>query len=177
MSIPIQPMLENELVQLNPLQASDFEELYSLASDPLVWEQHPNKNRWKREVFETFFNGAMESQGAFKIIEKQTGRAIGSSRFYDFNESENSILIGYTFYGREFWGKGFNLSVKKLMLDYIFNYVSKVYFHIGAGNVRSQIAIGRVGAVKVAEENIAYYGEEEKLNFIYALSKDQWNGS
>ncbi len=174
MSIPIQPLLSNSLVLLQPLQASDFEELYALASDPLVWEQHPNKERWKREVFENFFKGAMESKGAFKITERQTGKAIGSSRYYDFDEADNSILIGYTFFGKDYWGKGYNLSVKKLMLDYIFQYVGKVYFHIGAVNVRSQVAISRLGVTKVAEQSIAYFGEKDNLNFVYALSKEEW---
>jgi len=42
----LQPVLENDLVKLAPLQESDFEALYRVASDPLVWEQHPNKNRY-----------------------------------------------------------------------------------------------------------------------------------
>jgi hypothetical protein len=69
-----------------------------VASDPEVWEQHPNKDRYQREVFENFFKGAIESKGAFKIIEKQW-KYFRSSRFYDFDESRNSIFIGYTFYG------------------------------------------------------------------------------
>lgn len=173
-TIPIQPRLENELVQLIPLRPDDFEELYVLASDPLVWEQHPNRDRWRREVFETFFKGAMESKGAFKVVEKISGATIGSTRFYDADSVKKSILIGYTFYGKEYWGKGFNSSAKQLMLKYIFQYVDTVYFHIGAGNLRSQIAIGRIGAVKIAEGHIAYYGEVEKLNFIYAIHKKYW---
>ena len=41
----LQPTLENIEVKLLPLQESDFERLYEVASDPLVWAQHPNKNR------------------------------------------------------------------------------------------------------------------------------------
>lgn len=165
----IQPTLENDRVMLVPLKEEDFEAVYAVASDPKVWEQHPNKDRWKKEVFRNFFDGAMQAPGAFKIIDKATGEIAGSTRFYDYNEVENSILIGYTFYGTSFWGTGMNLSAKKLMLDYIFQFVSKVYFHIGAVNVRSQIAIGRLGARKTGEEEIAYFGEPLRLNFIYEL--------
>jgi RimJ/RimL family protein N-acetyltransferase len=167
----IQPILENESVILYPLKAEDFEELYHAASDPLVWEQHPNKDRWKREVFQSFFEGALQSKGAFKIVDKQTGEAIGSTRYYDYNEEDKSILIGYTFYARKYWGKGVNQAVKKMMLDYILGFVSKVYFHIGADNVRSQIAIGRTGAIKVGEQEVAYYGEKPKLNYVYMVEK------
>jgi hypothetical protein len=43
----------------------------------------------------------MESKGSFKIVEKTSGKAIGSSRYYDFEETDNSILICYTFYGKD----------------------------------------------------------------------------
>jgi len=81
MKIDIQPILENEKVILYPLQENDFESLYITASDPAIWEQHPNKDRWKKDVFRTFFEGAMQSHGAFKIIDKKTGEIIGSTRY------------------------------------------------------------------------------------------------
>ncbi|MBB6270591.1 RimJ/RimL family protein N-acetyltransferase [Pedobacter cryoconitis] len=126
MNFSIQTPLTNERVTLLPLKETDFEELYAVASDPKIWEQHPNKDRWKKEVFQNFFNGAILSGGAFKITDQATGEFIGSTRFYDYDEKEGSLLIGYTFYGTAYWGKGFNLSVKKMMLDYIFRFVSKV---------------------------------------------------
>lgn len=175
MTFNIQPILENEQLILYPLQESDFEDLYLVASDPKIWEQHPNKDRWKKEVFRNFFNGAMESKGAFKIVDKTTGKIIGCTRYYDYNEEENHILIGYTFYNTSCWGKGINPLVKKLMLDYIFQYVPKVHFHVGASNLRSQIAIGRLGAEKIGEEEIAYFGESTKLNFIYEVTRENWN--
>ena len=175
MNFSIQPVLENEKVALYPLQETDFESLYTVASDPKIWEQHPNKDRWKREVFRTFFDGAMQSNGAFKIVDKATGNIIGSTRFYDYNEQDGSIYIGYTFYATAYWGKGFNPAVKALMLDYIFQYVPRVYFHIGANNIRSQIAIGRMGAEKIAEEEVSYFGEAARLNFMYEINKEKWN--
>ena len=174
MNINIQPTLENENVILHPLQDKDFDDLYAVASDPKIWEQHPNKDRCKIEVFKVFFDGAMQSKGAFKIVNKASGHVMGSTRFYDHNQEENSISIGYTFYGREYWGKGFNHSVKSLMLDYIFQFVSIVHFHIGADNIRSQIAIARLGTTKIDEQEIAYFGEQAKLNYIYCLTKEEW---
>jgi RimJ/RimL family protein N-acetyltransferase len=174
MEFSIQPILENEKVILYPLQEDDFDALYAVASDPKIWEQHPNKDRWKKEVFRTFFEGAMQSRGAFKIIEKATNKIAGSTRFYDYNEQENSLKIGYTFYATEYWGKGINHSVKAMMLDYIFQFVSTVYFHVGANNVRSQIAVTRLGVKKIAEQEVTYFGEAPKLNFVYEISKADW---
>lgn len=174
MSFPLQPTLENEAILLLPLQENDFDALYAVASDPEIWEQHPDKDRWKQEVFRTFFEEAIQSKGAFKIISKATGTIIGSSRFYNYNESDSSILIGYTFYAKNCWGKGINHSVKKLMLDHAFQHVSGVYFHAGPENIRSQISITRLGAEKINEEEIMYYGERPKLKFIYLIRKEDW---
>lgn len=171
MHLDLQPTLENPAVLLKPLKPEDFEALYLTASDPKIWEQHPNKDRWQRDVFLKYFQGAMESNGAFLIIDKATGGIAGGTRFYDYNETEKSILIGYTFYAVKFWGTGLNPAVKKLMMNYIFQFVDKVHFHIGATNFRSQIAIQRLGAVKIGEETVAYYGELPKLNFVYEIAK------
>jgi RimJ/RimL family protein N-acetyltransferase len=175
MGINIQPTLENEKVILYPLQENDFNDLFAVAADPKIWEQHPNKNRYKIEVFKVFFDGALQSKGAFKIVDKNSGDVIGSSRFYDYNQEDNTILIGYTFFGLSYWGNGFNHTVKTLMLNYIFQFVSKVYFHIGANNVRSQISLGRLGTTKIGEQEVTYFGELPKLNFVYSISKEEWN--
>jgi RimJ/RimL family protein N-acetyltransferase len=174
MNFSVQPVLESEEFQLIPLQQGDFESLYEVASDPKVWEQHPNKDRYQREVFENFFRGAIESKGAFKIVEKATGDVLGSSRYYNFDENDNHIFIGYTFYGTKSWGKGINPKVKKLMLDYILQYVDKVHFHIGKENFRSQKALEKLGGIKIAEEEVAYFAEPTRTNFVYEIKKEDW---
>lgn len=174
MHIHFQPTLQNNFILLQPLQQSDFEQLYAVASDPLIWEQHPNKNRYQREAFQNYFEGAMLSKGALLILDKVTGEAAGCSRFYDYNEMESSVFIGYTFFERKFWGKGFNQAAKQLMLDYAFQFTDTVKFHIGAQNIRSQIAIERIGAVKIKEVIVAYHGEPDRNNFEYELKKENW---
>lgn len=170
----LQPNLENDLVKIQPLRENDFEILYKVASDPLIWEQHPNKDRYKREVFENFFKGAIESKGAFLVYDKNTGEAIGSSRYYGFNKEEDSVSIGYTFLAKDHWRTLYNRALKKLMLGHAFKFVSKVYFHIGAVNIRSQKAIEKLGAEKIEEVEMEYYGEEKKLNFVYQIEKENW---
>lgn len=172
MKFDLQPEhLKNNLIELIPLESNHFEMLFEVASDPLIWEQHPNQNRYKKEVFKTFFEGAMQSEGAFLIIDAATKAVAGSSRFYDFDEKHNAVLIGYTFIARKYWGKGFNKSLKNLMLAYAFEFVDKVYFHIGSQNFRSQIAIEKIGAQKIDEKLVEYFGETPKLNYIYLINK------
>ena len=172
MKFDLQPKhLINDLIELIPLESNHFKMLFEVAGDPLIWEQHPNKNRYQKEVFKNFFEGAMQSEGAFLIIDAATKAVVGSSRFYDFDEKDNAVLIGYTFIARKYWGKGFNKSLKNLMLAYAFKFVDKVYFHIGSQNLRSQMAIEKIGAQKMDEKLIEYFGETPKLNYIYLINK------
>ncbi len=169
-----QPILQDELILATPLQKGDFEGLYAAACDPLIWEQHPNKNRWQRNAFEIYFEGAILSGGAFLVKDAKTGEVIGSSRYSDYFPETNTVSIGYTFFIRKCWGKGYNYALKKLMLDYIFQYVDRVNFFVGAVNKRSQVSIERFGAQKTGERETAYFGEPPKLDFIYEITRENW---
>jgi RimJ/RimL family protein N-acetyltransferase len=169
--------LHDDKVLLTPLKPEDFGRLYAVASDPLIWEQHPNPDRYKREVFENYFKGAIESEGALLIQNAQTEEVVGCSRFYD-HEPENSVVkIGYTFFGRSAWGKGYNQASKKLMLDHAFDYVDAVIFHVGEKNMRSRIAMTRLGAELIGLEEVAYYGESSRMNCVFQIRKPDGNSS
>ncbi|MCO6497829.1 MAG: GNAT family N-acetyltransferase [Chitinophagaceae bacterium] len=172
--INLQPVLEDDIILAEPLKKEDFERLYKVASDPEVWANHPNKNRYKRDVFTTFFEGAMQSGGAFLVTDKQTGEVIGSSRFYDWNPEDKSLLIGYTFFAKDHWGQGFNHRLKRLMLNHAFQFADKVIFHIGAVNIPSQKSIVKLGAIKTGELEVKYFGEEPKLNYVYEITRDEF---
>ncbi len=170
----LQPTLQNELILATPLQTDDFDLLYAAANDPLIWEQHPNKNRWQLEDFSNYFTGAIQSGGAFLVRDAQSGEVIGSSRYSDWIPETSTVSIGYTFFIRRCWGGGYNYELKQLMLDYIFQFVENVTFYVGAVNKRSQVSIERFGAIKIGEEEMAYFGESSKLNFVYQITKNQW---
>jgi RimJ/RimL family protein N-acetyltransferase len=172
---PTRPTLANDLVAIRPLVADDWTTLFGVASDPGVWEQHPAKDRYKREVFETFFREALASEGAFLVLDGRTQQVIGSSRFYGFDDRAKSIKIGYTFLARDHWGTGHNRALKTLMLDYAFQFVDKVVFEVGSVNRRSQKAVEKLGARKIGEETQAYAGETQRhLTFVYELAAETW---
>jgi RimJ/RimL family protein N-acetyltransferase len=170
----LQPTLKNEIVKVEPLAPNDFEALFKVASDPLIWEQHPQPDRYKKEVFQNYFDGAIESKGALLIRKTESNEIIGATRFYDYDENSRSILIGYTFFAKAYWGSIYNKAVKGLMLDHAFKNVEAVYFHIGANNIRSQTSIQRLGAIKVEEKLVAYHGEGTNMNFVYMIEKARW---
>jgi RimJ/RimL family protein N-acetyltransferase len=175
MNLDLQPTLQNEWVRIEPLHANDFERLYQVASDPLIWEQHPNKNRYERDVFQAFFDDALAGGAAFLAFDAKTNQLIGSSRYYDVSVAENSIAIGYTFLARAYWGGNYNWALKSLMLDHAFQVADTVVFHIGENNIRSQKGTGKLGAVKVGEVEKTNYGTSVTIiNYTYHLPRAKW---
>ena len=148
MPFDLQPILKGKLLELRPLRPDDFADLYAVASDPLIWEQHPSSDRYKEEVFRDFFGGALESGGAPIAIDSKDGRVIGSSRFYGYNAEQSEIEIGWTFLARSHWGGIFNAEMKQLMLRHAFQFVENVVFLIGPQNYRSQKAMETIGGVR-----------------------------
>jgi len=171
----LQPLdLKNEYVCLIPLKPEHFERLYKVASDPLIWEQHPHKDRYRRNVFIKFFEAGIASNGAFLVLDTQTREIIGSSRFYEYNPVDRSVAIGYTFLARSHWGSTYNRALKYLMLNYAFGFSDKVIFHIGENNIRSQKAVEKLGAVKTGKRKTDFLSDDERLDFIYEIDKADW---
>lgn len=165
--------LASDLVVLAPLTEKDFDRLFAVASDPLIWELHPNRDRYKKDVFQLYFDGAVESRGAFLVFDRATGELIGCTRFYDLQPEQSSIAIGYTFLARKYWGGSYNRSMKKLLLDHAFRFVDKVMFHIGSANLRSQKAILKLGAVKINEVDFGPRGNEQP-HYEYEIKRSDW---
>jgi RimJ/RimL family protein N-acetyltransferase len=149
MAFDLQPTLKGELLELRPLREEDFPDLFAVASDPLIWKQHPNSHRYQPEVFKDFFRQAMESGGAFVALDAKDGRIIGSSRFHGYSQEKNEIEIGWTFLARSYWGGRYNGEMKQLMLRHAFRFVDSVIFLVGVRNWRSQKALDKIGAARV----------------------------
>jgi len=174
MSFELQPRIQNDLIRLEPLEAGDFEALYAVASDPLIWEQHPSQDRYQRPVFENFFKGAMESGGAFRVIDNINGELIGSSRYSNYEEAKRQIDIGYTFIARSRWARRYNLALKTLMVDHAFKFVDRVTFKVGINNWRSRKAMEKLGGIYIGEEAVSYSGEPAHPNVVFKIDAADW---
>ena len=76
-----------------------------------------------------------------------------------------SVKIGYTFISNQYWGTDMNYHIKKLMLEYIFKFLDKVYLDIWKINYRSQKSIEKLGGKKITLNNDKY---------LYLLEKKVW---
>lgn len=146
----LQPVLHGPRLYLRPLKVEDFDALYAAASDPLIWEQHPDSKRHERPVFTAFFEQGLKSRGAFAILDKATGEIIGTSRYYGLDLKERRVGIGFTFLTRAYWGGSYNRELKFMMLDHAFQSMRSVIFHVGENNTRSRKALEKIGAKLVA---------------------------
>lgn len=169
-SFELQPRLAGELLEIRPLRAEDWESLFAIASDPLIWVQHPASDRYQEEVFKEFFREALESGGAFVVVDRKTQKTIGSSRYFGFDPVKSEIEIGWTFLARSHWGGRYNGELKRLMLDHAFKFVQSVVFLIGPANVRSQKAVEKIGGVLIERREKAIRGEAVE-QVVYQIKK------
>ena len=166
MPFDLQPVLKGDLLELRPLRPQDFDNLYAVASDPLVWEQHPARDRYMPDVFAALFRESLESGGALIAIDSRDGSVVGSSRFHGYDEAASEIEIGWTFLARSHWGGVYNREMKRLMLRHAFQFVKSVLFVVGSGNRRSQRAMEKIGGVRVGSK-LDGKGRE---NFVYRIA-------
>ena len=148
-----QPTLLGTLVELRPLRPEDHDDLYAVAADPLIWAQHPARDRYRESVFRQFFDEALASGGALLAKDAGTRRTIGSSRFHGYSAARSEVEIGWTFLARSHWGGRYNGEMKRLMLRHAFRFVESVVFFVSPGNVRSQRAVQNVGGVLEPERD------------------------
>ena len=152
---------------LEGINEADFELLYAVASDPLIWEQHPESNRWERNVFSVFFaNGLANDLGCFVIRERLTQEVVGSTRYYGYDERDRCVRIGFTFLARKHWGTSANREIKDAMLERAFTVCDSVLFDIGPDNMRSITAVEKLGGI--------YSHTESPTKAVYVLTSSQW---
>lgn len=164
MDFDLQPTLTGTSLLLRPLRPDDLEALWSVARDPLVWAQHPDQTRHTRDGFERFFANAVAG-GALAVVDRASGRIIGSTRYYEWQPALREMAVGYTFLAREFWGGSANREMKQLLIAHAAPHVDAIWFHVGKQNLRSRRAMEKIGAVAAFEAQRPQNGE--MVDFIY----------
>ena len=170
MPVDLQPTLRSDLVELRPLRPEHYQDLYAVAADPLIWEQHPAKDRYKNQVFREFFREALESGGALIAIDSKSRESIGSSRFHGYDQAKSEIEIGWTFLAVSRWGGIYNREMKHLMLRHAFGFVDNVIFLVGTQNLRSQRALEKIGASRTG----ARPDTNGAASYIYRICASQF---
>jgi N-acetyltransferase len=167
----LQPHLVGDFLELRPLRADDWEALFTVAADPMIWDQHPCPDRYKEDVFREFCQQALESKGALVAVDRKIQKIIGSSRYCWHGPERNELEIGWTFLARSHWDGIYNREMKRLMLAHAFTFVDKVIFLVGATNLRSRKAVEKIGGILTnRQERITLHGKVIE-HVIYQISK------
>ena len=170
-----QPTLETERLVIRPLGEEDREALYAVASDPGVWEQHPIHDRWRREIFDRFFDDGLASGGALAVVNKRGGSIIGSTRYDKYDPDEGGVVeIGWTFLAPRYWGKGINPEMKRAMLAYAFQSVALVEFRVGDTNYRSRNALEAIGAARTDRYELEKYQGKRVVHLVYEITRESF---
>lgn len=168
-----QPTLETERLTIRPLKVTDRGALYEIASDPAVWEQHPIHDRWRREVFDAFFDEGLARGGALTIVDKRNGRAVGFTRYGNVDPEEGGLVeIGWTFLSPDCWGKGINSEAKRALLAHAFEHVALVEFRVGDTNYRSRNALDAIGAVRSERYDLERYQGKRVVHLYYEITRE-----
>ena len=173
-----QPTLTGEKVLLRPLAKDDWDALFAIASDKLVWELHPAHDRWKEPVFREFFENALRYKGAMAMVDRATGEIFGSSRWQGVVEKSatepSSVEIGWTFLARSHWGGAWNREVKRLMIGYALRHVEMVEFHVGKDNLRSRRAMEKIGGSLSDRTLVVEMVGVQVHHVIYEITRDSF---
>jgi RimJ/RimL family protein N-acetyltransferase len=170
-----QPVLEGERLLLRPLKPGNWDALFAVASDPLIWEVHPAGDRWQEDVFRAYFADALDKGGALVVIDKASGAIVGSSRMQGYDPANGgSVEIGWTFLARSHWGGETNREMKRLMLGHALGHVERVMFRVGETNWRSRRAMEKIGGRLCDAREIVQMGGREVAHVLYEITRESF---
>jgi RimJ/RimL family protein N-acetyltransferase len=172
---PLRIHQSDELVALRPLEATDFDALFAVASDPEIWALHPAHNRWQESVFRAFFDEGLASNGAHVVLDAASGAVIGSSR-YDLRVCDpGEVEIGWTFLARAYWGGAMNRAIKRMMIEAAFAAgFDATIFLVGPENWRSRRAMEKIGGVLTDRRQQWAMADQTVSHVIYRISREDF---
>lgn len=162
-----QPALEGETLLLRPLCEEDRAALFAVASDPQLWALHPAHDRWQRPVFDALFDEALARGGALAVIDKASGRIVGSSQYRPSAKVPDAVEIGWTFLARDQWGGAVNRELKRLMLTHLLDHAERAVFRVGAENWRSRRAMEKIGGRLLELTEDVAYPDGRKISHVF----------
>ncbi len=147
-------VLTGERAMLVPMEGSHVEALYEAGRSPEIWPYMPMRVRTLEDM-RTLLEEALRARDRgtefpFVIIERSLNRIVGSTRFLEITPAHRGIEIGWTWLSPDAWRTPINTECKYLLLRHCFETLGalRVQLKTDARNVRSQVAIERIGGVR-----------------------------
>lgn len=151
-NLPSPVVLENDVVRLEPLTMEHIPDLFLAGGgDEEVWRWLPAKPPQAESELAELAHGLISDDKhiPFAVVLRSSGQAVGWTTYGDVPGFEESIEIGWTWYGRTVWRTAVNTACKVLLIDHAFDKLgyNRVLLKTDVLNLRSQNAIKRIGGV------------------------------
>jgi N-acetyltransferase len=178
-------VLENDMVLLRPLTENDFVHLLPFAlNEPELWKfslvSPAGADGMKNYLAAALDGRAKGVEYPFIVFDKHTQQYAGSTRFYDIQLNNQSMQLGYTWYGSKFQGTGLNKNCKLLLLQFAFETLGleRVEFRADNNNERSKAAMRSIGCIEegVLRSHVATYTNLRRNSIILSILKNEWEG-
>ncbi|MVN76115.1 GNAT family N-acetyltransferase [Hymenobacter sp. HMF4947] len=176
-------VLQNSLVRLRPLETTDFEPLKAVAFDPAIW-QFTITRADDAVSLAAYLAAAMHERQAgkrypFAIVERATGKLVGSTSYYSIVPEDQRLSIGYTWLGTAFQRTGLNRAAKHLLLSYAFETLQyeRVELETDSRNLKSQQAMRRMGATEegTLRRHRLTQGGYRRDTVIFSIIRPEWD--
>ncbi len=175
--------LEDDIVLLRPLKKEDIALLVHFSTDePETWKYSPTKIAGE-ENFKKHYEEAIKAQKdkreyPFIVFDKRTKQYAGSTRFYDIQLPNQTLQLGYTWYGKDFQATGLNKHCKYLLLSFAFDEMGmeRVEFRAHAGNERSIAAMKSIGCTVegIMRKVVPMTSGGRRDTILLSILKDEW---
>ncbi len=144
--------LENDFALLRPLLTLDFDNLLEFSStQPEIWK-YSLVTAKGADNLKNYIDTALKARNEkkeypFIVFDKRQNQYAGCTRFYDIQLSQETLQLGYTWYGQQFQGTGLNKNCKFLLLEFAFETlgIERVEFRADNNNIRSIAAMKSIG--------------------------------
>lgn len=165
-SAPSGEPLVGAVVRLDPFTDDDADELASLLLDPLLYESgfimypvpatldEARARVWSQWVSRRTGTAWERVSYAIRLVADSelgsAGTLVGTSSLGDFEPDNEALHLGWTIYGRRWWGTTVNVETKYLLLREAFERLGfgRVRIQTDAANRRSRAAIAKLGATE-----------------------------
>jgi RimJ/RimL family protein N-acetyltransferase len=178
------PQMEGRHVVIRALEISDIDRLWSAAGDPRIWTYMTSGMADigdMRRIVEAALKAAeLGTEASFTIIERASGRIVGSTRYLDITPAHRNLEIGWTWLASDVWRTPINTECKLLLLTHAFESMGmlRVQLKTDARNERSQRAIERIGGVKegVLRQHRILPDGYVRDTVMYSILDSEWRG-
>ena len=175
-------ILDGQRVRLESLDEQHLDGLIATVKDGELWNIRetlvPHVEELPTFIAEAKANRVAGVELPFAVIDKMSGRVVGSTRFFCPELAHQRVEIGYSFLAQSCQGSGMNLEAKLLMLDYAFDalHCNRVEFLTDGNNLKSQRALEKLGAVQegLMKYHMVLRNGYVRDSYMYALYRADW---